>query len=246
MKPEIRDITAAFLLLTRLPLPADHAHAGARGAAAAWAYPLVGAAIGAVAGSLGWGLLWIGVSAPMVAVFILGFQIAITGGLHEDGLADFADGSGGFSRERRLEIMKDSRIGTYGALALILAILARYFGISALEGAELPLGLAALGAGSRAAMVVVMAGLPNARAGGMSAKAGRPERATAGLAVLIGAALCFIAFGWGALWVLALMALAALAIMALARKSLGGQTGDVLGASQQASEIAGFAVLTAV
>ncbi len=246
MRPEPRDINAAFLLLTRLPLPADHAHAGARGAAAAWAYPLVGALIGLVAGGLGWGLLSLGLAAPMVAVFILGFQIAITGGLHEDGLADFADGSGGFSRERRLEIMQDSRIGTYGALALILAVLARYTGISALEGAELPLGLAALGAASRAAMVVVMAGLPNARAGGMSAKAGRPDGAVAGMAVLIGAGLCFIAFGWGAIWVLALMALITLGIMRLAQRTLGGQTGDVLGASQQASEIAGFAILTAI
>ncbi len=240
MKFELHDIAAAFSLLTRLPVPVDHARAGTRGAGAAWAFPLVGAVLGVVAGLLGWALLSAGVSASMAAVFIIAFQVAMTGAMHEDGLADMADGLGGFTPERRLEIMKDSRIGAYGAIALVLALLARQAGISGIAAADLPLALAALGAGSRALMVAVMAWLPNARAGGLSAQAGKPE---AWPALAIGLVACLIAFGWGGFWVLALMAFAVALIAFIAKSRFGGQTGDILGASQQSAEIMGLAAL---
>ena len=243
MKTEFHDIAAAFSLLTRLPVPVDHARAGARGAGAAWAYPLAGAGVGFLAGALGWALLGMGASVGMVAVFVIAAQVLMTGAMHEDGLADMADGLGGFTRERRLEIMKDSRIGAYGTIAIGLALIARTAGIAEIDGAALPLALAALGAGSRAFMVGVMVALPNARAGGLSAGAGRPAPQAALLALAIAAAFGLLAFGWGALLVLLAMAVAVLAVALIARAKLGGQTGDVLGASQQITEIAGLMAL---
>lgn len=243
MKFEIHDIGAAFALLTRVPVPVDHARAGKRGAQAAWAYPLVGVGLGLMAGTLGWALLSFGVSAGMTAVFVIAVQVMLTGALHEDGLADMADGMGGFSRERRFEIMKDSRIGAYGTIAIVLALLARHAGLVGINGADLPLTLAALGAGSRALMVSVMASLPNARPSGMSASAGAPPHKAVILALAIGFTACLLAFGWFGALIYAGMALAALVVAMLAKAKLGGQTGDVLGATQQCTEIIGLACL---
>ncbi len=240
MKYEMHDIAAAFSLLTRLPVPVDHARAGERGAAAAWAFPLVGAALGLAAGTLGWALLSAGVSAGMAAVFVIAAQVVMTGAMHEDGLADMADGMGGFTVEKRLEIMKDSRIGAYGAIALGLALLARQAGIAAISAADLPLALAALGAGSRALMVVLMAWLPNARAQGLSAAAGKPDALPA---LIIGLFACLLAFGWGGFWVFTGMALTVALVALVAKARFGGQTGDILGASQQSAEIIGLALL---
>lgn len=240
MKFELHDIATAFSLLTRLPVPVDHARAGARGADAAWAYPLVGAALGMLAGILGWALLSMGVSASMVAVAVIAAQVILTGAMHEDGLADMADGMGGFTIEKRLEIMKDSRIGAYGAIALILALLARHAGISEIFVAEMPLALAALGAASRALMVAIMAWLPSAREGGLSAQAGRPE---AWPALAIGLIACLIAFGWGGFWVFVGMAVVVALIGLVAKARFNGQTGDILGASQQSAEIIGLSLL---
>lgn len=243
MKIEIHDIPVAFSLLTRLPVVVDHERAGLRGAQAAWAYPLVGLVLGLIAGGVGWGLMAAGVNAGVVAVFVIATQVVLTGALHEDGLADMADGMGGFTRERRLEIMKDSRIGAYGAIALVLALLVRHAGLASLTGAELPLALAALGAGSRSLMVALMAGLPNARPGGLSAAAGKPPFSAVMVALGVGIGSSLIAFGWFGMVVFLLMAMAALAVALLAKNRFGGQTGDVLGATQQASEIIGLAVL---
>ena len=240
MKFQLHDIATAFSLLTRLPVPVNHARAGARGAGAAWAFPLVGAALGLAAGLLGWLLVKAGLSAPMAAVFVITMQVAMTGAMHEDGLADMADGLGGFTPARRLDIMKDSRIGAYGAIALMLALLARHVGISGLAVAAWPLSLAALGAGSRGLMVAVMAWLPNARAGGLSAQAGRPD---AWPALGLGLAFCLLGFGWNGGLIFAGMAVAVGGVALTAKARFGGQTGDILGASQQCAEIIGLALL---
>ncbi len=240
MKFEMHDIAAAFSLLTRLPVPVDHPRAGARGAGAAWAFPLVGAALGLLAGALGWALISFGISVGITAVFVIATQVIVTGAMHEDGLADMADGMGGFTAEKRLEIMKDSRIGAYGAIALVLALLARYAGISEVAASELPFALAALGAGSRALMVAIMAWLPNARESGLSASAGQPPPWPA---LSLGLVFCLMAFGWSGFWMFTGMALAVALIALIAKARFGGQTGDILGASQQSAEIVGLALL---
>lgn len=242
------DITAALGLLSRLPVQVDTPDATRRGAAAAWAWPLAGAVLGVLAGLVTWVAMGLGLPAPLAAALALATLAVATGAMHEDGLADSADGLwGGWDRARRLEIMRDSRIGTYGVIALVLSLVARWAALSALFQAGAVFGpLIAVGAVSRAPMVALMAWLPNARGDGLSSTVGRPGRDTA-LAAIATALLIGLIFAGGAVLFAAIWAgLATLACGAVARAKLGGQTGDILGASQQLAEIAALAVLAAM
>ena len=114
------DLLSGFALLTRLPLPN---HQGT-GAASAWAWPLVGAVLGALGAALASAALWLGLTPGVTAVLVLALGAMLTGGLHEDGLSDTADGLyGGWTKERRLEIMKDSRVGANGVTSFVLLLL---------------------------------------------------------------------------------------------------------------------------
>jgi adenosylcobinamide-GDP ribazoletransferase len=177
-----------------------------------------------------------------------------TGALHEDGLADVADGfGGGTTRERRLEIMRDSRIGAYGGAALVLALALRIGALATLldrTGYAAATGLILAAALSRVAALAPMVLLPPARPGGLSASVGRPDRASLATALVLGAVLAVLAVPLGLpLGGVALMilcaGLAALALVRLARARIGGQTGDVIGACQQVSEIAALVALVA-
>ncbi|MFM7444347.1 MAG: adenosylcobinamide-GDP ribazoletransferase [Tabrizicola sp.] len=237
------DLMSAFALLSRLPLPN---HRGT-GAASAWAWPLVGAVLGAICAALALGLQWLGVTPGVSAALVLALGAMLTGGLHEDGLSDTADGLfGGWTRERRLEIMKDSRVGSYGVLALVLVMLARWSALTALlvHGGYVP-ALIAAGALSRAPMALIMALLPNARGTGLSHATGRPSPATAMVGLALAVVLAGVLTGWGAVPMVfaALGVTLWLAFTALRR--IGGQTGDILGASQQLAEVACIAVLSA-
>jgi len=237
------DLAAAIGLLTRLPVPAH----GARGGAAAWAYPLVGAGIGALTGGILSAAAATDLPPPVAAGLAVAVAVTVTGALHEDGLADAADGLwGGWTRERRLEIMRDSRIGAYGVLALVLSLLLRWSCFAAIAPtAGAWLYLAAAGAASRAAMVALWSALPPARRDGLAAGQGRPRRATALLAgVLALAVLATLPAGGGVPVALA-CAGAALVCGRLAWTRIGGQTGDVLGATQQVCEIAALLAATA-
>ncbi|MEL6641143.1 MAG: adenosylcobinamide-GDP ribazoletransferase, partial [Pseudomonadota bacterium] len=174
--------------------------------------------------------------------------VVITGALHEDGLADSADGLwGGWDKTRRLEIMKDSSIGAYGVLTLILGIGLRWMCLSILL--DTPHWVAALivpASLSRATMVAVMSGLPNARDAGLSRSVGRPSIATCGIAVAIAAFLALTVLGLNGLWLCVIAAIAALACAAIATRKIGGQTGDILGATQQVTEIALLVTFTSI
>ena len=235
MKPV--DLLLALVLLTRLPLPHLSQESFARQARATWAFPVAGLVVGGLASLLGMVALhwW---SPILAAGLALALQVVLTGAMHEDGLADTADGFwGGFERARRLEIMKDSHIGSYGVLALILGIGLRWAALTTLFEAGLIWAPVALGVLSRAAMPVLMASLPNARGSGLSQSVGRPAPGTvlAGLALAL--ALAVLAIGWGALPAALLCVPVVLALRALAKAKIGGQTGDVLGATQQVSEL---------
>lgn len=246
--PRAGDIAAALGLLTRLPLPAATADGRERGAAAAWAWPLAGALVGVLAALAAWLGLALGLTAGLAAAAALMVQVFATGAMHEDGLADSADGLwGGWDRARRLEIMADSRIGSYGVLALGLSLIARWAALSALIATGHVAGpLIAAAALSRAPMVAVMHALPGARDGGLSAAVGRPAQATAWWALAVAAVVAVAGAGIAATLAAGLAAaLAALAVAALARARIGGQTGDILGAVQQAAEIAALAALAA-
>ena len=231
---ELHDIAAAFGLLSRLPVPVDHARAGARGAGAGWAWPLAGAVLGGIAGAVGWLGTVAGLPPGVAAGLALVVLVVLTGALHEDGLADCADGlGGGADRARALDIMKDSRIGAFGAVALVLALGLRWQAIAALPPALLVPALAAVGAASRAAMLAAMRWMPPARAGGLSAATGLPPAAT----VWLGLALGLVPLLPLAPLALLTLALAPLPLAWLAQRRIGGQTGDVLGGVQQLAEI---------
>jgi adenosylcobinamide-GDP ribazoletransferase len=238
-RPQAFDILASLGLLTRLPLHLDGARAQARGAAAAWAWPVAGMAVGLLGAAAGGLALWLGVAPATAAAVAMAAQMFATGALHEDGLADSADGLwGGWTKARRLEIMKDSRIGTYGVLALLLVALLRWVALAGLFAAGTPWGaLIAAGALSRVPMTVLMAALPNARGAGLSHSVGRPGQAVAVLSAAVGLVCALAALGplaiSAALWV----GISGLAVGLVARAKIGGQTGDSLGASQQICEV---------
>lgn len=238
-----QDILSAFALLSRLPLPN---HRGT-GAASAWAWPLVGAVLGALGAALASGALWLGVTPGVTAALVLALGAMLTGGLHEDGLSDTADGLyGGWTKERRLQIMKDSRAGSYGVLALVLVTLARWAGLTAV----LVFGghwaaLVAAGALSRAPMALVMALLPNARGEGLSHATGRPSPATALVGLALAVAIAAVLTGWSAVPLVFATLGVTLWLSFTALRKIGGQTGDILGASQQLAEVACLAVLSA-
>ena len=237
----LRDLRVAACFLTRLPVrwppdaPADALARSMR------LFPLAGAGIGLAAG-LAWALaLCLGAPALVAALLALAAQALLTGALHEDGLADVADGFGaGRDRERTLEIMRDSRIGSYGTLALVLSVGLRAAALAATLSPWAGIAaLAAAGAVSRATAPALLAWLPPARPDGLGAGAGRPPAEAVFTA--LGLALCFalLLLGlWHGLAALALATLAAWALAGLARRRIGGQTGDVLGAAQQLAEAA--------
>lgn len=234
-----RDVPLALSLLSRLPVPVRHYERGAR---AAWAYPLAGVVLGGLAAFGGLVALWLGWPTPLVALLVLATPILLSGALHEDGLADTADGLwGGWTRERRLAIMKDSHIGSYGVIALILSLGARGVALWLLFEASPAIATAALLAAamlSRAMMPVVMAALPHARDTGLSQAQGRPRVATVTLGLGLAAAGTFALLGGAGLAALVCAGFTTLAIALIARAKIGGQTGDILGATQQLAEIA--------
>ncbi len=248
----IGDLRAGLSLLTRLPLPPP---ARFPTPPACWAWPLAGLVVGGLATAGGLAALALGLPAGLAAVIVLMLGTLATGALHEDGLADCADGFwGGWTKDRRLEIMKDSHIGSYGVMALLLVTLARWSAASALLAAGHWPALLAAATLSRVPMVVLMASLPNARGSGLAASVGRPGRkqvaAAALLALGLGCGLTGVMGGaTGAATGLAMAlatAAAGLALAWTARVKIGGQTGDVLGASQQLSDLAALSAAVAL
>jgi adenosylcobinamide-GDP ribazoletransferase len=235
----LADLRTAGAFLTILPVGAREDFRPGGLAAAAWCFPLIGMLAGAAGGLVYALAIWLGCGAWLAATFCVVSLVLLTGGLHEDGLGDFADAMGGPTRERRLAIMHDSQAGNFAVIALILLFAAR---IGVLAGLAAPdrVGLALLvaAAASRTAMVMVMHLVPAARADGLSAGAGRPSARAVIAAILATALIAFASLGFmaGLLCLLAAAALAAL-LATLAHRRLGGQTGDVLGAVQLIAEL---------
>ncbi len=242
------DLRLAMLFLTRLPMPGG---AGSGNLSrASRAFPLVGVVIGAL-GSLVWmGASVAGVPPLAAALLAVGSTTALTGGLHEDGLADMADGLGAHDRTHRLWAMGDSRLGTFGVTALVMSVGLRAAALSALGPVNGAAALIATHALSRAAIVPVHRWLPPARAGGLAAGSGRPPRASLIWAVALagGFSLALVQAPLAVFLALALTAMGAFALARLARRTLGGVTGDVLGAVEQVAEVLAllaFAVMLA-
>ncbi|MET4807778.1 adenosylcobinamide-GDP ribazoletransferase [Limibacillus sp. MBR-115] len=234
------DLKLSIIFFTRIPLAQPGEITPEAMTRALRAAPLVGGLVGMIAagaGVLGWTL---GLPPLVCGLLAVGASMLLTGCLHEDGLTDVADGFGGaFQRDRKLEIMKDSRTGTYGAAALFLSIGLRAAALSVLIPAgiawvALPLAHAA----SRALIPGIMAVTPQARSSGLGAYHLEPERRVVVAALILGALVTLVLAGFGnALILLSLAATAAAAMRTLALRQIGGYTGDVLGATQQVGEI---------
>ncbi|WP_119273611.1 adenosylcobinamide-GDP ribazoletransferase [Taklimakanibacter deserti] len=233
------DLAASFGFLTRLPIPGGVPSAPL--AEAMRAFPVAGAVIGAASGLVLAGLASTGLPGLAAAGLTLAALAVLTGGLHEDGLADTADGfGGGQDRDGKLAIMRDSHIGAYGVMALVLGLLVKAACLGALaEGPATAVValLAATGALSRALIVWLMASTPPARSDGLAHGAGQPSDFTSRKALLLGgiiAALLILAT-WGlgpALVILGAGALVAGLTRFLAMRQIGGHTGDICGALQ--------------
>ena len=235
-------LRAAAGFLTRIPVGSAPFSGPVLDRAGAW-FPLVGLLVGGV----GLGVWWVadGLAGPLVAaVAAVLATVVVTGALHEDGLADTADGLwGGATRERRLEIMRDSRLGTYGALALggdlllRVAVLASA-GAAAAGFADVARILLAGHVVGRAAPLVLAAWLPPARTDGQGRRLGRPgvpDSVVAAATVLV---VTVLAAGWWAPVVLAAAAVPVLGLRRAARRRIGGITGDVLGAGVALTNLA--------
>ncbi|MEI6984752.1 MAG: adenosylcobinamide-GDP ribazoletransferase [Rhodospirillaceae bacterium] len=237
--PIVTEIVAAAIFLTRLPLPFPGRFTGELfGRSMGW-FPLIGLVLGGTAG-LVFGLLGgLGLPSSLAAVLTVALLIATTGALHEDGLADSVDGlCGGRDREDKLAIMRDSRLGTYGTLALIFGVGLRVTAVAALPSTLVAIKvLAVAGAMSRAAMVAISHWLPPARSDGLSATLGGPAKGRTLLAIGLAVGFALLILRAKALIVLAAAALVTAVMIRQARLHLGGQTGDVLGATQQLVEI---------
>jgi adenosylcobinamide-GDP ribazoletransferase len=241
------DIPLALVLLTRLPLPKLTSGHFQRQSQAVWAFPLAGLAVTLPAALVASAALALGLPTPLAAGLFILVQVMLTGAMHEDGLADCTDGFwGGFDPKRRLDIMKDSQIGSYGVLALILGIGLRWQGIALLMEQGHVWSLLALALLSRAMMPVLMHWLANARQSGLSQSVGRPSRRAVGLGLGLASGLSLPLLGAGCFVVVAMLCLMTLGFGHLARAKIGGQTGDVLGACQQLCEITGLLTLVCI
>ncbi|TIP77165.1 MAG: adenosylcobinamide-GDP ribazoletransferase, partial [Mesorhizobium sp.] len=183
---------------------------------------------------------WLGLAAGPAAALALAATLLATGCMHEDGLSDVVDGfGGGRTREKKLEIMRDSRIGAYGACALALSLLVRWSVLSEFASpAQIFWALIAAHAASRSLFGAFMHLLPPARSNGLSADAGAVSAETAIAGAVLGAvALLALGFG-GAVAAFILLGLLFAAFCMLCRNQIGGQTGDTIGALQQLGEIA--------
>jgi adenosylcobinamide-GDP ribazoletransferase len=246
------DLAASFGFLTRLPVPGGLPSVPL--SEAMRAFPLAGAVIGAFAGLVLAALAATGLPVFAAAGLTLAFLALLTGALHEDGLADTADGfGGGANRDSKLAIMRDSHIGTYGVLALLLGILIKAACLSALTNEPWLHTLALLagsGAFSRAVIVWLMASTPPARSDGVAHAAGQPSDFTARGAVLMGGFLAFVLILVTDGLVPAIVVVGAGAVVTVAFRSLamhevGGHSGDICGALQFVSETAMIAAAAA-
>lgn len=220
----------AFSLLTRFPLPTGQKPEHPENAV--WVYPIVGLVLGGVVYVLGWSAHYLGLYPSVVSVLMLGCLTILTGAKHEDGLADCADGFwGGWTRERRLDIMSNSHIGTYGICALILIFLLRWQTMTQLFDVHL-LAIFGVLAFSRSILPVVMLSMTYARRDGLVATQNKPPAIQTMISLVIGVSSLILFAPTLGLGLLALIAccVVTLGLMLLAKAKINGITGDVLGA----------------
>jgi len=240
MKDWLDDFRLAVGMLTRIPVPHPDGPAPPYLARAHRVFPVVGAAIGAIVGVVYMALLLIGAPALAAAALALGAGMLVTGAFHEDGIADVTDGfGGGRDKAAKLEILRDSRIGTYGTLGLLVSFTVKLASLTTLSKWPALAALIVAHALSRALLPAVTRALPYARADGLGASAGKCDGPTVAIAAVIGLIIALFCLPIVNVLLSAVVAVVAVvAIAVLARRQIGGYTGDVLGAAQQCAETA--------
>lgn len=234
------DLRVAVALLTRIPVSHPDGPMPSYVGRALRAFPLVGALIGACIGLVDLALLALHVPAGAAAALALGAGVLLTGALHEDGLADVGDGFvGGVDKATKLDIMRDSRLGTFGGLTLVVSFTAKACALAALSPAAVLPALVVAHALGRAAIPVLSVKLPPARMDGLGVRVGTPPRAIAVTAGALALAVTLLMLPVREAVLAAVLAAGATAAVGLlAMRQIGGQTGDVLGAGDHAVEIA--------
>ena len=245
---QIDCVLSSVQFLSRLPIPASLAnHEKPDFENGSWSFPLAGMVICLPALAVMSAAYLLGLNAEIIAVLTIATQALITGALHEDGLADIADGfGGGATRERKLEIMKDSSVGAFGAVALVLSFLMRFVLLSSLFDLSIFIAIAgfiAAQAITRAVQVWFWQSLPAAREDGLSSAFGTPSKQSAQIALLIGGSSLLLPLIAGVsvfslAMSLALTILLLVGFRKLCVDQIGGQTGDAIGALQVLAEIA--------
>ena len=242
-RARLAEARLAILLLTRIPVGYLRDPIPATGASA-WAWPLAGLIAMLPASLVYWGLHAAGFGPTVAALGLICAATVLTGAMHEDGLADMADGfGGGQTRARKLEIMRDSRIGSYGVMALILSVALHVTLIARLDNPALVVPAAlGLSMASRAMLPFWLARMPAARADGLGHGAAQVPATCVYVAVALGLfGVLPLGFGVGAV-IFAGVVVATALVAALALRQIGGQTGDVIGAMQKLAELSGWGV----
>jgi adenosylcobinamide-GDP ribazoletransferase len=245
------DLKICIQLLTRLPVYISDSQEGFSISGASRLFPIVGAIVGIIAAAVLWVGSWFTFPSAIWALLALLTMTLVTGALHEDGLADTFDGlGGGLTREQKLSIMRDSQIGSYGVMALLFSFGLRWAALTEIteQGFDVVLmSLIATAAASRAALPAVMHFIPVAREDGLSVGAGKPSFDRAITALLIGVGFLLFLLGFRTCIVaIGLSALVAGMFVYFVAMRLGGQTGDVLGATQQITETTIFLAILIV
>jgi adenosylcobinamide-GDP ribazoletransferase len=249
IRRELQYFFGAVRFFTRLPVPAWVGHSSEALNRSARYFPAVGLLIGGIGG-----LIYVGATylwpQPVAVLLSMAATIYATGAFHEDGLADTVDGlGGGWEKPRILEIMKDSRVGSYGVVAMALALLGKFTLLNSLDGALVPCALLAGHAVSRFCSTALLATMDYVRED-VLAKAKPLATRISGGEMLVALLFAGVSLAWlpteKALAGCVLAALATLWLAAKFRRWLGGYTGDCLGATQQVSEIAFYLGLLAV
>jgi adenosylcobinamide-GDP ribazoletransferase len=233
------EAVVAFQFLTRIPTPSTAFEADLLSRAVKF-FPLVGFIVGSGAVLLQ-GLLMSHLSRPLIAVIVLTYLVLITGCFHEDGLADTADGfGGGWTKDQILLIMKDSRIGSYGATALALSLLARYLLLASLPMEHFAAYVISAHVLCRWSSLPLSYFLPPANE--QNGQGARIAKLTSFSSLIFGSVFSFVivvfALRWSAVAPLLVAALAVALSGWLYSRKIGGVTGDCFGASNQLTEIA--------
>ncbi|QAU47911.1 adenosylcobinamide-GDP ribazoletransferase [Bradyrhizobium guangzhouense] len=240
LKDVIGDLRIAASFVTIVPVASSKPSGEGAVARATWALPVAGLLVGLAGAFVYKVAIRVGLAPNLAALLALAATTLITGALHEDGLADTADGlGGGRTRERKLAIMRDSRIGSYGVCALILSFGLRWSALAVIANPwAVMMALCAAHAAARAGLPAFMSLVPPARPDGLSASAGSPPGRSVAMAFGLGTLVLALALGPAkALVGLMLLSAAGLILARLAISQIGGQTGDILGAFEQVGEI---------